>query len=151
MAATHTPSPAIEQRVAVAADGPRTAVDDTPSAAPPADAQYSESGLASIVLVPGRGTEQPGPGARIRAHYIGWTAADLAKFDSSYDRGEPIDFEAEHVIRGWGEIIGAMVVGERRRVWIPESLAYEGRPGMPAGMLIFDIELLAFEPPAAGG
>lgn len=150
VASTSTPRPAIAHQVSVAADGPRAA-DDTPSATPPAEAQHSESGLASIVLARGHGTEHPGPGARIRAHYVGWTATDLAQFDSSYDRGEPIEFEAEHVIRGWGEIVGAMVVGERRRVWIPESLAYEGKPGMPAGMLIFDIELLAFEPPADGG
>ena len=35
-----------------------------------------------------------------------------------------------------------MVVGEKRRVWIPESLAYQGRSGGPPGMLVFDIELL---------
>ena len=35
-----------------------------------------------------------------------------------------------------------MVVGEKRRLWIPESLAYQGRPGAPPGMLVFDIELV---------
>ena len=38
-----------------------------------------------------------------------------------------------------------MVVGEKRRLWIPENLAYKGQPGMPAGMLVFDIELLAIQ------
>ncbi len=147
---TSAPGPASSQRAAVAAEGPRHAAGETPPRTPPQDAERTTSGLASIVLVPGTGTEHPARGARIRAHYIGWTASDLAMFDNSYDRGEPIEFQAEHVIEGWGEIVGAMVVGERRRVWIPEALAYEGKVGMPAGMLIFDIELLAFEPAANG-
>ncbi len=37
-----------------------------------------------------------------------------------------------------------MVVGEKRRFWIPEELAYKGRPGAPQGMLVFDVELLSF-------
>ncbi|MBC8068300.1 MAG: FKBP-type peptidyl-prolyl cis-trans isomerase [Deltaproteobacteria bacterium] len=53
-------------------------------------------------------------------------------------------FDASKVIPGWGEAIGLMTVGEVMRVWIPESLAYQGKVGMPVGMLIFDIELLAF-------
>lgn len=39
-----------------------------------------------------------------------------------------------------------MVVGEKTRFWIPEDLAYKGRPGKPAGMLVFDIELLEINP-----
>lgn len=149
-AATRTPSPATTQRFTVAAEGPRSDAEGAPTQAPPPDALLTASGLASVVLAPGTGTDHPGPGARIRAHYIGWTASDLAMFDNSYDRGEPIEIQAEHVIKGWGEIIGAMVVGERRRVWIPEALAYEGREGLPAGTLIFDIELVAFEPAPSG-
>jgi FKBP-type peptidyl-prolyl cis-trans isomerase len=38
-----------------------------------------------------------------------------------------------------------MVVGEKRRFWIPEKLAYEGQPGKPAGTLVFDVELISFE------
>lgn len=146
---TSAPSPASSQCVTAAE--PRDDATETPTRTPPADAERTTSGLASIVLAPGTGTERPSRGARIRAHYIGWTASDLAMFDDSYDRGEPIEFQAEDVIKGWGEIVGAMVVGERRRVWIPEALAYEGKAGMPGGTLIFDIELLAFEPAANGG
>lgn len=130
--------------IAIAADGPHD--DDTPPQTPPDDAIRTASGLAYVVLRAGSGTEHPPPGATIRAHYIGWTAVDGARFDDSYARGEPIAFVADHVIRGWGEAVGAMVVGERIRVWIPESLAYEGKPGLPAGTLVFDIELLEFEP-----
>jgi peptidylprolyl isomerase len=38
-----------------------------------------------------------------------------------------------------------MVEGEKRRFWIPEDLAYGGRPGPPAGMLVFDVELIRIE------
>ena len=49
------------------------------------------------------------------------------------------------MIAGWTEGLQLMVVGEKRRLWIPESLAYQGRPGKPAGMLVFDVELISFE------
>ena len=42
-----------------------------------------------------------------------------------------------------------MVQGEKRRLWIPASLAYEGRPGRPQGMLVFDVELLRILTPEA--
>jgi peptidylprolyl isomerase len=42
-----------------------------------------------------------------------------------------------------------MVVGEKTRFWIPEELAYKGQPGRPAGMLVFDVELLEIKPPDA--
>jgi FKBP-type peptidyl-prolyl cis-trans isomerase len=38
-----------------------------------------------------------------------------------------------------------MVVGETRRLWIPEDLAYKGRAGRPAGMLVFDDELIGIK------
>ena len=63
-------------------------------------------------------------------------------FDSSVARGEPIEFPLNRVIPGWSEGVQLMVVGETRRLWIPENLAYEGRPGAPAGTLVFDVELL---------
>ena len=53
------------------------------------------------------------------------------------------------MITGWKEGLQMMVPGEVRRLWVPESLAYQGRPGRPAGMLVFDVELISFEAPAA--
>ena len=47
------------------------------------------------------------------------------------------------VIKGWTLMLARMVEGDKVRVWIPEALAYEGKPGRPAGVLVFDIELLA--------
>jgi FKBP-type peptidyl-prolyl cis-trans isomerase len=78
-------------------------------------------------------------------HYAGWTT-DGRSFDESYTRGEPATFPVDGVIAGFAEALQLMVVGERRRVWIPESLAYRGQPGRPAGMLVFDIELVRIEP-----
>jgi len=63
-------------------------------------------------------------------------------FDSSVVRGETATFRLDQVIAGWTEGVQLMVEGEKRRLWIPESLAYQGRPGAPAGMLVFDVELV---------
>ncbi|MBN8609259.1 MAG: FKBP-type peptidyl-prolyl cis-trans isomerase [Deltaproteobacteria bacterium] len=112
-------------------------------AAPPADAQRTASGLASRVLTPGTGTEHPGARDRVTVHYTGWTT-DGNSFDSSRTRGEPASFPLNGVIAGWTEGLQLMVVGEQRRFWIPEELAYRGRPNRPAGMLVFDVELISF-------
>ena len=111
-------------------------------AAPPADAGRTPSGLAFKVLAPGTGTVRPDDNDRITIHYTGWTT-DGKKFDSSRDRGEPIEFGLSQVIKGWTEALQLMVVGDEIRVWIPVELAYQNKPGRPAGMLVFDIELLA--------
>jgi peptidylprolyl isomerase len=113
-------------------------------AAPPADATVSPSGLASRVLEPGTGAQHPGPRSRVLVHYSGWTT-DGKMFDSSVSRGEPIAFGLYQVIRGWTEGVQLMVEGEKRRLWIPENLAYGGRAGAPAGMLVFDVELIRIE------
>ena len=63
-------------------------------------------------------------------------------FDSSHARNAPSTFPLNRVIKGWGEGVQLMVVGEKRRFWIPEELAYKGQPGRPQGMLVFEIELL---------
>ena len=108
--------------------------------APPADAQKTTSGLASKVLQAGKGDKKPGPEDMVTVHYTGWTT-DGKMFDSSVARGKPNTFGVNRVIKGWGEGVQLMVVGEKRRLWIPESLAYQGKRD-PRGMLVFDIELL---------
>ena len=113
-------------------------------AAPPADAAVTATGLASRVLQAGTGTKHPGPRSKVRVHYSGWTT-DGRMFDSSVSRGEPISFGLNQVIPGWTEGVQLMVEGEKRRLWIPEALAYGGRPGAPAGMLVFDVELIRIE------
>ena len=94
-----------------------------------------------MVLQPGTGTRHPRPTDRVTVHYTGWTT-DAKMFDSSVARGEPSTFSVDGVIPGWSQGLQLMVEGEKRRFWIPESLAYQGQPGQPAGMLVFDVELL---------
>ena len=113
-------------------------------AAPPADAEKTASGLASKVLKPGVGDQHPTANSTVTVHYSGWTT-DGTLFDSSVVRGEPATFPLNRVIPGWTEGVQLMVVGEKRRLWIPEELAYNGAPGAPQGMLVFDVELLSIE------
>lgn len=113
-------------------------------AAPPDDAKRTPTGLAYKVLKPGKGTSKPGRSSTVTVHYSGWTT-DGKLFDSSVRRGQPASFGLEDVIAGWTEGVQLMVVGEKTRFWIPERLAYKGEPGMPRGMLVFDVELLAIK------
>lgn len=122
-----------------------TATDAPPDvAAPPADAVRTPSGLASKVLTAGTGARHPRPNSRVRVHYTGWTT-DGKMFDSSVTRGKPITFGLDEVIPGWTEGVQMMVEGEKRRLWIPARLAYEGQPSRPQGTLVFDIELIRIE------
>ena len=63
-------------------------------------------------------------------------------FDSSVQRGTTAKFPLNGVIAGWTEGLQLMAIGDKARFWIPEELAYKGRKGVPAGMLVFDIELI---------
>ena len=112
-------------------------------AAPPADAMKTPSGLASKVIKPGTGKIRPTRFNRVTVHYTGWTT-DGKMFDSSIRRRQPATFPLDRVIAGWTEGLQLMVVGETRRLWIPEPLAYGGGRE-PRGMLGFDIELLKIE------
>ncbi len=122
--------------------GPETPPPDV--AAPPAAAQKTASGLAWKVLNPGHGTRHPSPTSSVTVHYTGWTT-DGKMFDSSVVRGTAANFPLNRVIAGWTEGLQLMVEGEKRRLWIPEKLAYRGQTGKPAGTLVFDVELLAIQ------
>jgi peptidylprolyl isomerase len=110
-------------------------------AGPPSDARRTASGLAYKVQRAGTGTARPTKTSRVTVHYTGWTT-DGKMFDSSVVRGAPATFGLDEVIAGWTEGVQLMVEGEKTRFWIPQRLAYEGKAGAPAGMLVFDIELL---------
>ena len=112
-------------------------------AAAPASAEKTPSGIASRVLTKGTGTAHPKATDQVKVHYSGWTT-DGKMFDSSVMRGESIVFPLNQVIPGWTEGVQLMVVGEKRRLWIPGKLAYgdTAPPGAPAGTLVFDVELL---------
>jgi FKBP-type peptidyl-prolyl cis-trans isomerase len=108
--------------------------------APPANAIKTPSGLATKVIAPGKGTDHPAKDDVVTIHYTGWKT-DGTMFDSSVTRGKPSSFPVNRVIAGFSEGLQLMVVGEKRRLWIPESLAYKGARE-PKGMLVFDIELI---------
>ena len=114
-------------------------------AAVPADAQKAQSGLASRVITAGTGNRKPLANDIVTVHYTGWTT-DGKMFDSSYTRDMPATFPLDRVIAGWRECVQLMIVGEKRRCWIPQQLAYKGQPGRPAGTLVFDVELMEARP-----
>ena len=86
-------------------------------------------------------------GQTVSVHYTG-TLENGQKFDSSHDRGQPIEFVlgSGQVIRGWDEGIAGLRVGDRARLTIPADLGYGARgiPGViPGGAtLLFDVELM---------
>jgi peptidylprolyl isomerase len=77
----------------------------------------------------------------VTVHYTGWSA-DGKMFDSSHARGTPSMFPLNRVMAGWRECVLLMTVGETRRCWVPQDLAYRGQAGRPTGTVVFDIELL---------
>ena len=111
-------------------------------AAPPADALKTKSGLAYKVLKTGAGAVHPKRSSKVTVHYTGWTT-DGKMFDSSVSSGQPATFPLDGVIPGWTEGVQLMVEGEKTRFWIPQKLAYDGQAGSPAGMLVFDVELIS--------
>jgi len=111
-------------------------------AAPPADATKTASGLATKVLTPGTGKEHPSRDDIVIIHYTGWTTTGRM-FDSSVARGTPQPYPVTRFIPGMIEGLGLMVTGEKRRLWIPENLAYKGQGNLPKGMVVFDVELMS--------
>jgi FKBP-type peptidyl-prolyl cis-trans isomerase len=109
-------------------------------AAPPGDATKTASGLATKVITNGTGNDHPIAEDLVRVHYTGWKT-DGSMFDSSVTSGKPAVFPVNRVIAGFSEGLKLMVPGEKRRLWIPESLAYKGARE-PKGMLVFDVELV---------
>ena len=105
------------------------------------------SGLQYIVLALGEG---PSPAAtdRVTVHYEG-KLLDGKVFDSSYERGEPVEFVLSEVISGWTEGVQLMKVGSKYRFFIPSDLAYGGRGAGqdigPNATLIFEVELISIE------
>ena len=116
-------------------------------AAVPTEAETTDSGLAHRLLQAGTGSAHPTATSSVTVHYSGGLT-DGSMFDSSVTRGQPATFPLNRVIGGWTEGVQLMVVGEKRRFWIPSELAYgsRGRPGIPPNsLLVFDIELLGIQ------
>ena len=104
----------------------------------------TESGLQYEILQVGTGAI-PGAASRVRVHYHG-TLIDGTVFDSSMQRGEPLEFPVNGVIKGWTEALQLMPEGSRWKLYIPHELAYgaNGAGGVigPFSALIFEVELL---------
>ena len=107
-------------------------------------AQVSGSGLIYIEEKAGTG-ESPKATESVKAHYRG-TLIDGTEFDSSYKRGEPTDFELNHVIPCWTEGIQKMKVGAKAKLICPTDIAYGAHPPTPAiapgATLVFEVELI---------
>ncbi len=151
-----TPTPVVAEaaptEVAALATEEPAAEATTAPAQQPADEDVitTDSGLQYVVVEEGTG-ETPKPGDLVKVHYTG-TLEDGTKFDSSVDRGEPIEFVLGRgqVIPGWDEGIGLMKVGGKCKLIIPPDLAYgeSGAGGVipPNATLNFDVELVSAEP-----
>ena len=119
-------------------------------ASPPADAVKSLTGLASKVLVEGTGERKPDDHDKVAVHFIARTP-DGKIFRNTYDTGQPLVFNLQNVFPGWREGLQQMVVGEKRRIWIPGHLAPQNPSSGPSGAVVFDAELTGIldlpEPP----
>ncbi|PYR07409.1 MAG: peptidylprolyl isomerase [Acidobacteria bacterium] len=111
-------------------------------AAPPADAMKTASGLATKVITPGTGKDHPTKDDIVIVQYTGWTT-NGRMFDSSVSRATPQTYPVARFVPGMAEGVQMMVTGEKRRLWIPENLAYKGQGNLPKGMVVFDVELMS--------
>jgi len=118
-------------------------------AAPPPSLR--PGGVRVEVLRPGDGKSYPRKGQTLRMHYLGTLASGGRKFDSSYDRGRPLEFKigVRQVIQGWDEGVMQMSLGEKSRLFIRSDYGYGPRGAgdaiPPDADLIFEVELLSIE------
>ncbi|KAA3659535.1 MAG: FKBP-type peptidyl-prolyl cis-trans isomerase [Calditrichaeota bacterium] len=108
------------------------------------DVITTESGLQYMVLEQGDGPK-PSRSNTVKVHYRG-PLLNGNEFDSSYKRGNPIEFQVSGVIPGWTEALQLMNVGSKYKLFIPSELAYGARGSGadigPNATLIFEVELL---------
>lgn len=107
-------------------------------------AKVTPSGLVILMVKEGNGT-QPTASSTVRVHYRGMFP-DGREFDSSYSRGEPIEFPLTGVIKCWTEGVALMKVGGAAKLTCPSSIAYGARGAggtiPPNATLVFEVALL---------
>jgi len=107
-------------------------------------ARVTGSGLVIRMLKEGTGT-QPTAASTVKVHYKG-TFPDGKEFDSSYKRGQPIEFPLNRVIKCWTEGVGLMKTGGSAKLTCPSTIAYGERGSgsviPPNATLVFEVELL---------
>ena len=111
------------------------------------DVIMTDSGMQYQIMEAGVGKLHPKASSKVKVHYHG-TLLNGDVFDSSVDRGQPIEFALNQVITGWTEGLQLMVVGQKNRLFIPADLAYGKRAAgaiEPGSLLIFEVELLAID------
>lgn len=111
---------------------------------------WRPTGLGVEILEPGAGVA-PTRTDRVRVHYRG-RLVNGTEFDSSHARGQPADFPVQQLITGWAAAMPELRPGGRAVLYIPPHLGYGGlRAGKipPNSALIFEVELLAVNPPPA--
>ncbi|MFY7901163.1 MAG: FKBP-type peptidyl-prolyl cis-trans isomerase [Chitinophagaceae bacterium] len=106
------------------------------------------NGLQYEVIKAGTDTTKPSLSDKVKCHYHG-TLINGTVFDSSVERGEPISFPLNGVIKGWQEALQLMTVGSKWKLFIPSELAYgdqqAGPTIAPGSTLVFEVELLGLE------
>ena len=110
---------------------------DIPAGEPPTELQSTD-------VVVGQGAEAA-PGATVTVHYLGVEFDTGEQFDSSWDRGEPVEFPLARLIPGWQQGIPGMKVGGRRQLVVPPELAYGSAGGghrLSGKTLVFVIDLV---------
>ncbi|MFT5923382.1 MAG: peptidylprolyl isomerase [Paraglaciecola sp.] len=108
------------------------------------DVIQTASGLQYQVLQKGDGSKHPSASTTVKVHYHG-TLLDGTIFDSSVDRGQPISFSLNQVIKGWTEGVQLMVEGDKFKFFVPSDLGYGNRSTgkiTSGSLLIFEVELL---------
>jgi len=106
------------------------------------------NGMQYQVIVASHDTTKPTLKSKVKVHYHG-TLIDGTVFDSSVQRGEPISFPLNGVIKGWQDGLQLMTLGSKWKLFIPSELAYGERSAGPfigpGSTLIFEVELLGIE------
>jgi FKBP-type peptidyl-prolyl cis-trans isomerase FkpA len=137
--------PAIAMMAAAAVTGAQAQNPALDAAAKEPGAIVTATGLVYRSITEGTGAS-PKPTQTVKVHYRG-TFPDGREFDSSYKRGQPIDFPLNGVIKAWTEGVGMMKVGGKAKLTCPPEIAYgaRGAGGVipPNATLIFEVELLA--------